>query len=504
MGSATVLSLARMLAIEAKAVVGGTIVGDNLVLRRNDDTTFNAGNVKGPKGDNGAPGDPNDIVVSKAYGDGATDATAAIQAALDAATVPTGKGRVYIPEGTYLITSQLKIGSNTTLALSRKTTIKRNAGIDGMIINKGNGTSGGYDQARNILIEGGTWDANGTTHAGNCTVVAFAHAQKVAVQNTRITNLTGTWHMVEFNGVRDGLCDGVEFDNYFGATDATEMLQIDLMKNTSTFPWAGPYDNTPCDNIEVRNCLFRDSAACGIGTHSSTINFPQNNIVIRENKFTSLGPAVKAMDWTRVLVADNIMTNVKAGVIWGTSPSPAQDIKVSGNVIKCKAEGPDGRGIQVVATDSGSVRSVIGVIVENNLVREAGRYGIGIDFASDVLIQGNLVIGSGTWDSGSAEGRVGIWAYNTINTTIQGNRVRDTNPNGLAVGNLADIYVGATVGKTSDALIVGNSMTGALSIVSLVRGIVSQNIIGGTYNLTGTNAAVQRSSNFIAGTWTAA
>ena len=39
-------------------IVGGSVVGDNLILTKNDTTTTVAGNVRGPQGDPGAKGDP--------------------------------------------------------------------------------------------------------------------------------------------------------------------------------------------------------------------------------------------------------------------------------------------------------------------------------------------------------------------------------------------------------------------------------------------------------------
>lgn len=50
------LTAARMLFIEASAIVAGIVQGDNLFLTRRDGTTFDAGRVRGPKGDKGDTG----------------------------------------------------------------------------------------------------------------------------------------------------------------------------------------------------------------------------------------------------------------------------------------------------------------------------------------------------------------------------------------------------------------------------------------------------------------
>lgn len=53
MASVTGYTAARMQEIEDQAVVGGSVVGDNLVLTRYNGGTINAGNVRGPIGPTG-------------------------------------------------------------------------------------------------------------------------------------------------------------------------------------------------------------------------------------------------------------------------------------------------------------------------------------------------------------------------------------------------------------------------------------------------------------------
>lgn len=53
----TIAARDATLAVQKNTIVGGTVTGDNLVLTRYDNTTFTAGNVRGPKGDKGDQGD---------------------------------------------------------------------------------------------------------------------------------------------------------------------------------------------------------------------------------------------------------------------------------------------------------------------------------------------------------------------------------------------------------------------------------------------------------------
>lgn len=58
MATVQVFTAARMQEIEDNTVVGGLVVGDDLILTRNDATTVNAGNVRGPIGPLGPSVEP--------------------------------------------------------------------------------------------------------------------------------------------------------------------------------------------------------------------------------------------------------------------------------------------------------------------------------------------------------------------------------------------------------------------------------------------------------------
>ena len=66
MATVTGYTAARMLEIENGTVVGGTVVGDMLNLVRRDGGTIAAGNVRGPQGIAGPPGDVNEAELAAA------------------------------------------------------------------------------------------------------------------------------------------------------------------------------------------------------------------------------------------------------------------------------------------------------------------------------------------------------------------------------------------------------------------------------------------------------
>lgn len=76
--SITGYTATRMQAIENASVIDGDIVGDNLILKRFDQTTINAGNVRGPQGIQGPAGQNGDVTVAQ------------LNAAVANATLPPG------------------------------------------------------------------------------------------------------------------------------------------------------------------------------------------------------------------------------------------------------------------------------------------------------------------------------------------------------------------------------------------------------------------------------
>lgn len=136
MATVTVLTAARMLAIEAASVVDGDIVGDNLILTKHDGSTINAGSVRGPQGIQGPAGD-----VSTAQLEAAVNEAVPVGTIVDyiSTTVPTGwlaltgqtitGGQTLYPLLWAVLPASMKSGSNIILPDTQgRVTVGRDSG----------------------------------------------------------------------------------------------------------------------------------------------------------------------------------------------------------------------------------------------------------------------------------------------------------------------------------------------------------------------------------------
>ncbi|WP_224279158.1 right-handed parallel beta-helix repeat-containing protein [Nocardioides lacusdianchii] len=433
-----------------------------------------------------------------AKGDGITNDSPAFQAAFDEAEA-RGGARVDVPDGTYNIGTGLQIGSNTHLDLDSGAVLLRGtSAYANMIRNKSDGSIGGYDASKNITISGGVIDGNGFNHTTNCTLVGFAHAKGITIRDMRMTNLSGTWHCVELNGVQHGQILNCEFDNSLDVF-STELVQIDLMKDSAVWPWFGPYDNTPCNNIIVSGCYFHDSTATGIGSHTS--GTASTEIVITNNVFRSVHWAIKPWDWGHLEISRNDIFECFGGIIWNGAPAAVvSDIAITNNRMNLKPAS-QGRGIGVIGGTSGAARNIRAVNISNNIIREAGRYGIGVDWGTGAVISGNVITNTGTYDNGSAQNRIAIWVYNTNDAIVRGNVVRDTNVGGLPGTVVADLAVGADAGGTSDTVVSDNIFAGSAIVNQSTRCLTTGNIIKGALTTGAGTTGHSKAANVVAGTY---
>jgi polygalacturonase len=308
-----------------------------------------------------------------AVGDGKADDSGAIQQALDAVR-DQGGGEVRVPGGTYAIRTALVIHSQTHLKLDFDATIVRDAPINVMLINNSDG-SGGYEAAHDIRVSGGTWDGRMDANDVRFTVIAMGHATGIRVDQTRILNVKD-WHAVELNAVKDGRVTDCTFSGFRLTRRWSEAIQIDLMIKSSAFPWFGPYDNTPCTDIEIRGCLFTGGWDRGIGTHSEAEGVYHTHIRIHANHFQGLiAEAIEGLRYRYVSIGGNTFDRVQAGIRLTRSDSAT----LTGNTFYQPVT--DGIILQEQTRLS---------TINNNVIRGAGGSGVILQNGADR----NIVIGN--------------------------------------------------------------------------------------------------------------
>ncbi|ASU83593.1 hypothetical protein CDO52_13030 [Nocardiopsis gilva YIM 90087] len=363
------------------------------------------------------------VVTDAAYGatgDGSTDDTAAIQAALDQVQTDGG-GTVYVPGGTYSIqTGPLRIYGSTHLWLAPDAVIRRDA--SGTMLLNGDAAQnfGGYTGHGDLVIEGGTWDANGTVVTGNNMAISIGHAENVTIRNTTILDVPG-FHAIELNSTKRGRILNVAALGFIdtGARSFSEAFQVDLAKSSSVFGGFGPYDHTPCEDIVVQSCTVGPSGTAGttswgrgVGSHSATATVWHTGIRVIGNRIVdTLEYAVGGYVWDDAIITGNTIEDCGAG-IWVRSldssiashrqdttgsdtgaSQPSSRIVIADNLVT-GTTGTHDEGMRVQGEATGHVRraTVTGNVIDGV---GSGQNGIRAEYLDEAVIASNTATGSG-------------------------------------------------------------------------------------------------------------
>jgi type II secretory pathway pseudopilin PulG len=238
------------------------------------------------------------IVNVKSYGaegDGVTDDTSAIQSAIDAAYT-AGGGIVYVPEGTYLLSSSLVIKANVRLiGAGTRATILQQSGDGAVVYFQTDYTSTIFGvEISNMTLQGNTSDT--TTGDGlKCEETAYG------ISDCRFTNLwitkcgryglyfkqtTNPWWVqyCHFENIRIGL---------FSEDDSPQDIPVYLCGGFSTNVFINVRSThtkkgwvlTASNSIPPENNVFIDCNIQNVNTsdsveHGFTINFAWNTTII--------------------------------------------------------------------------------------------------------------------------------------------------------------------------------------------------------------------------------
>ena len=388
-----------------------------------------------------------------AKGDGVTDDTNAINKALRQSRGSSEVVTVIVPSGTYIVKSYLFIFPDTKLSLASDAVIRaaepfteRGTMLGSIHLDEdGNNcdpsqkrcTHGGYSQAGNITIEGGTWDraANGV---GNAACFRLIHGNNIVIRNT--TLMPSTDHFINVSGSQNVRVENVTFRDFNfaymkktysdnGLPFQNEAVHTDCIKSSDAVPDGYPADNTVSRNVTVTGCSFIN-VSDGVGTHYPAKSVPMSsNITVSNCTFKNLyGRAVNIYRSNGFTFKDSRLEDSGALVVAQSSKCYIRNNSAN-NVRKADGNKMDGDGIKILG-------SMQGTEITGNQIGDAEGHGIwivdGKATISDNVSVSTRQLGSFVFDiylSGGASGTViknnqlGLRGFksNTNDVTVSGN-----------------------------------------------------------------------------------
>lgn len=446
-----------------------------------------------------------------AVGDGITDDTDPFQTALNMAET-LGSITIYIPDGTYSMTSELLIYSNTQIICSDNAIIVRRH--NGYIMINGNRNSGytKYNGHGNIRIEGGTWDGNANQYKSTASIFHIGHGENISFNRMKLTDPANSHH-VEFNACKKIRVDNCNFLGMVGTHTFTEAIQLDLSKKDATI--LGADDDTPCKDVVIQNCYFGNSNTTGskgivrgIGSHTATSTRPHSNILIKNNIFDGCESwAIRAYNWQNTTIESNKIINCSSGInlrasITGVDTEDPNGLQkneifesayVVDNVIDGGLQG--GRAIEAYGEDNiGRIKNVHvmnnriktyesindAILFSNaehctaigNRIYSINKMGISVKNSSfDIVIQANVI---------DLSGEYGIGIVDSYYVNVNGNNIRRSYLNGIYISAgeshiiNANIVTGAN-GIKGDARTYNNIRTVSEATRITINGNVIRN-----------------------------
>lgn len=380
-----------------------------------------------------------------AVGDGTANDTAAIQAALDAAST-AGGGTVFLPRGVYKLAGKIKLGDNVALE-----------GVGAQSVLKPEFTS-----VINRVIWN-DWTAGNT----NITLRNFKLDRSYGAPNVQ--------HGILLNGVDGLLVDGVVFTgiaaiNGAGALNVSGILDTGITHLVSR-------------NVRVVNCQFNDTGNYGVQVGYVDGCVISNNTAYNASREVFATEPEEDCIASNVVISNNtvfgstVMNGTSTGLIIATENTGGlvQGCTIQGNTLTQPVGGNTGNyGITVSGGD--------GIAVTGNTIRGVDGSGIvlgitGFNVTNGAVVQGNTVIDCGRGSGGTSPG---IRLRNSTRCSIIGNYVYGTNHTaGVseqtgATGNMIALnYLRDTVPITTPAVgtfVFGNKNTDAENAAVLAPG----------------------------------
>jgi len=313
-----------------------------------------------------------------ATGNGVTDDTAAIMAAVNAVK-GTGKS-VVIPAGTYMINPTVNSGAGIRLGSNMTLILQTGAVLQAMYTSTLNYQVVTASGVSNVNIYGGSIRGNNgnnsiptptTAENGNC--IQISGSQNVVVENVATSNC---------------FCDGIYISNQSDNITVVDSSGNSCRRNGMSIVYA--------TNILVTGSTFNSNTGSIEVTGQPLINGSGVDVEPNANQ------SVVTVLFSRCTFSNNASTGITWGI--GLSSAVTKDIFVDG----CSASGND-MGLNGELTD--------GSAVTNNVVSNNDSFGIYLhDAMFNTVVKNNTVTGTGSGGDGA-----GIEIYNDTGTLLNGN-----------------------------------------------------------------------------------
>ena len=447
-----------------------------------------------------------------AAGDGVTDDTAAIQAALD-----SGKTYIIFDKGRYLVSSSgygdacLKVNSNTHL-IGLGATIINYTPSSIAIVNKSPALTnptlgGGYTANGNIIIEELNFVGTNESSLG---MIGFSHCHDVKIINCNFEDIGG-WHFIELNSTRNAIISGCHFSNYVG-TNLTEMVQLDMATNADVFPFFGPYDGTNTHNVLIKDCTFEnpssfyedsnhyfDVVPAAIGNHNATASASGNvhHIHIINCTFENMHTCLKFSALRNSIISGNNAVAVRHFFNMTNPESESTDffagLKICDNRL---ITSPLPSSI-ITVSQSTRTRCIgfagINCEISNNDIYGWSGYAICVNGSGHVIV-GNSI---------TSCGRKGIYLYGNDNIVCNDNKVYANCSYGMAGDHDITVMPDGNSAATRNTIISGNLFgTVGLSNPGAVGCAFVNNVIKTSVTKSASDDTIYH-NNLVNGSWTA-
>jgi hypothetical protein len=366
-----------------------------------------------------------------AVGDGVTDDTAAINAAITYIG-SSGGGSVYAPRGTYMVSSStdaIKINYDNVRLYGDgigSTIFKNLASSTGTVIHAYKGTyPGGLTPIQNIIIENLTVDGNQANIVHNITDtyqngINFDYPSDCIVHQCEVKN-------VVFQGiVMQGSGDGLSKNCKIYACDVSACGEFGIGLE------GGMWKSIVSNNTVHDLITVSEVAGGAVGVYVGAIGqVGQNNIVIGNAISNIPCNGIQVGDGSvYTLICNNILTTIgttagSAIKVIGNTTSP-NHVQITGNRISA---GSDKNSSSIAILNSST--SVGYATVNGNTIADSVGGGIQINSGTGAVVSGNAIAGIGS-GAGAITSGIRISA-SCVNTDVSGNVINTTAGNGVEI-----------------------------------------------------------------------